>query len=179
MTAPPPFPPAPFPWQQEESVGSTVTEWKGRWRRALLETSRLVCKYELTWHSLHFYTSEGSGRCHVVCQIVAACFGLAACLSIDVNVKRANLLASRYKDVNKSHITGLLWASFAATDVSQKLNILTKWCSRNDFRKTVNYFTLALRACSSAGILSPSVFELAALSTLVTSSSSSECCVAN
>lgn len=32
-----------LPWQRTESVGSCVSEWRRRWRRALPETARPVC----------------------------------------------------------------------------------------------------------------------------------------
>lgn len=125
MTAPLPLPPSPLPWQPTESVGSTVAEWRGRWRRALLGTSRLVCKYEpYLSPPLRCSTSERSEQCSIVCRTIAACFGLAACLCIDANVRNANLLANRCRDVNKSHVCRLLWASFAATYVSWQYNLL-------------------------------------------------------
>lgn len=34
----------PLPWQRTESVGSCVSQWRGRWRRALPGTVRPVCK---------------------------------------------------------------------------------------------------------------------------------------
>lgn len=66
----------PLPWQRTESVGSCVSEGRRRWRRALPETVRPVCKLQpLTRASFTAVVLADSANR----ALVAACSRLAAC----------------------------------------------------------------------------------------------------
>lgn len=78
-----------------------------------------MCKHELSGFLFIATHATKSEWCNVVRQMICAYFVFAVCLYIDANVKCANLFASRFKHVNKSHVSSLLGASFAATVVSR------------------------------------------------------------
>lgn len=96
-------PSAPLPWQHIQSVGTCVEEPRGRWRRAVLETPRLVCNPELYLIFRARLCERGTRTMSRRLINHSDTITRSAGLCIAAAAARANLPASMSGDVNKSH----------------------------------------------------------------------------